>query len=96
VLEIWFGTDQLAEVFHEPERPLEIEIYPPTDDGKWIFELEALMPLLSRALRYLISCNLDGGEGSGLLMADLAGSQVFGSILEGKSVLGRTSEVVEC
>lgn len=53
MFEIWFGTDQLAEVFHEPERPLEIAIYPPADDGKWVFELEELMPLLSRAVKIL-------------------------------------------
>lgn len=29
VFEIWVGARQLAEVSHEPGRPIEIEIYPP-------------------------------------------------------------------
>lgn len=29
VFEIWAGSSQLAEVSHEPGRPIEIEIYPP-------------------------------------------------------------------
>lgn len=53
VFEIWLGTDQLAEVSHEPDRPVEIEIYPPAEGGKWSFELEELMSLLSQAVKSL-------------------------------------------
>lgn len=53
VFEIWLGTDQLAEVSHEPERPVEIEIYPPVEGGKWSFELEEFMCLLSQAVNTL-------------------------------------------
>jgi len=53
VFEIWLGTDQLAEVSHEPDRPVEIEIYPPADGGKWVFEFEELMSLLNRAVKTL-------------------------------------------
>jgi phage pi2 protein 07 len=51
VFEIWLGTDQLAEVAHEPGRPVEIEIYPPTKGGKWRFELEEFMSLLNQAVK---------------------------------------------
>jgi phage pi2 protein 07 len=53
VFEIWLGTDQLAEVSHEPGRQVEIEIYPPAEGGKWSFELEEFMSLLSQAVKNL-------------------------------------------
>ena len=53
VFEIWLGTDQLAEVSHEPERPVEIEIYPPAEGGKWNFELEEFMSMLNQAVKSL-------------------------------------------
>lgn len=53
VFEIWLGTHQLAEVSHEPERPVAIEIYPPAEGGKWSFELEEFMSLLNQAVKSL-------------------------------------------
>jgi hypothetical protein len=53
VLEIWAGANQLAEVSHEPGRPIEIEIYPPIDGGKWNFKLEDLMTALHQATKDL-------------------------------------------
>ena len=53
VFEIWMDADQLAEVSHEPERPVEIEIYPPAEGGKWSFELEEFMSLLNQAVKSL-------------------------------------------
>jgi hypothetical protein len=53
VFEIWFGTDQIAEISHEPERPVEIEIYSPSEGGKWSFELEEFMSLLNQAVKSL-------------------------------------------
>lgn len=53
VFEIWLGPDQLAEVSHEPGRSVEIEIYPPVEGGKWSFELEGFMTLLSQAVKNL-------------------------------------------
>lgn len=53
VFEIWLGADQIAEVSREPERPFEIEIYPPAEGGKWSLELEEFMSLLSQAVKRL-------------------------------------------
>lgn len=49
------GASQLAEVSHEPGRPIEIEIYPPVEGGKWNFNLEDLMTALHQATKTLAS-----------------------------------------
>lgn len=51
VFEIWLGAEQIAEVSREPGRQVEIEIYPPTEGGKWNFELGEFMSLLSQAVK---------------------------------------------
>lgn len=53
VYEIWLGTDQLAEISHEPGRPVEIEIYPPAEGGTWFFELDEFLSLLNQATKNL-------------------------------------------
>ncbi|NWC18441.1 hypothetical protein CCU68_33310 [Pseudomonas gingeri NCPPB 3146 = LMG 5327] len=53
VFEIWLGVHQVAEVSREPGRPVEIEIYPPAEGGKWFFELEEFMSLLNQAAKNL-------------------------------------------
>lgn len=50
VVEIWCGPVQVAEVSHEPDQPVEIEIYPSLDGEKWRFELQELLILLEHAL----------------------------------------------
>ena len=55
VFEIWAGLSQLAEVSHEPGRPIEIEIYPPVEGSKWNFKLEDLMAALHQATKALAS-----------------------------------------
>jgi len=55
VFEIWVGPSQLAEVSHEPGRPIEIEIYPPVEGDKWSFSLEDLMAALHQATKVLAS-----------------------------------------
>ncbi len=52
VFEIWMGVVQLAEVSHEPGKPIEIEIYSPEGE-KWSFELEELMAILNEAVQNL-------------------------------------------
>ncbi len=48
-------SNQLAEITHEPGRALEIEIYPPTEDGKWNLNLEEIMSILHQAINNLPS-----------------------------------------
>jgi hypothetical protein len=55
VFEIWVGLSQLAEISHEPGRPIEIEIFPPAEGGKWNLKLEDLMTALHQATRDLDS-----------------------------------------
>jgi len=55
VFEIWVGPSQLAEVSHEPGRPIEVEIYPPVEGGKWNFSLEEFMAILYQATNNLAS-----------------------------------------
>lgn len=57
VFEIWSGSNQLAEVSHEPGKPVEIEIYPPVDGGRWNFEIEELISLLQQAVKNLDNKN---------------------------------------
>lgn len=57
VFEIWSGSNQLAEVSHKPGKPVEIEIYPPVDGGRWNFEIEELMSLLQQAVKNLDNKN---------------------------------------
>lgn len=55
VFEIWMGVNQLAEVSHEPGRPIEIEIYPPVAGGEWNLKVEDLMTALHQATKALAS-----------------------------------------
>lgn len=55
MFEIWVGPSQLAELSHEPGRPIEIEIYPPVEGDKWSFSLEDLMAALHQATKVLVS-----------------------------------------
>lgn len=57
VFEIWSVSNQLAEVSHEPGKPVEIEIYPPVDGERWNFEIEELMSLLQQAVKNLDNKN---------------------------------------
>lgn len=55
VFEIWAGSSQLAEVSHEPGRPMEIEIYSPAEGDKWTLKIEDFMTVLPQATKDLAS-----------------------------------------
>ncbi|HEP8899394.1 TPA: hypothetical protein VDU72_006219, partial [Pseudomonas aeruginosa] len=47
--EIWLEARQVAEVSHEPNCPMEIEIYPAPEGEAWKFELDELKSVLEKA-----------------------------------------------
>ena len=50
VFEIWSGTRQVAEVSHEPNCPIEIEIYSAPENGIWKFGLDEFKAMLEKAI----------------------------------------------
>lgn len=51
VFEIWSGSNQLAEVSHEPGKPVEIKIYPPVDGGGGILKSKSLCLFCNKQLK---------------------------------------------
>ncbi|MFD4840498.1 hypothetical protein ACFWP0_23580 [Achromobacter sp. NPDC058515] len=49
------GSNQLAEISHEPGKSVGIEIYPPVAGESWTIELEEFISVLNRAIRDLDS-----------------------------------------
>ncbi|MCJ7957683.1 MAG: hypothetical protein MUW57_14315 [Pseudomonas sp.] len=50
VFEIWFEARQVAEVSHEPDCPIEIEIYPAPEGETWKFDLDEFKAVLEKAI----------------------------------------------
>lgn len=55
VSEIWFGNDQVAEVFSEDGKSIHIELFPARDGGVWSFDLDAFQAILTKARSSLLN-----------------------------------------
>lgn len=51
VYEIYFGTDQVAEISNEPDMGLRIEIFAASANGSWNFDFNEFRALVEQAER---------------------------------------------
>ncbi|WP_315710638.1 hypothetical protein [Brenneria uluponensis] len=49
VYEIYYGTNQVAEISNEPDLGLQIEIFTCSDGGNWIFNFNEFRSLIEQA-----------------------------------------------